>query len=175
MEPTILGHPLSERGAVFSWDRSRRYSLWRRIEENYDTDPTKPPMAVLFIGLNPSIANETILDPTVTRCMNYARNWSFAYLLMGNLYSKVSTDPAGVDFTERDEVNAQFLSAMHNFAHLTVVCWGSNADEGVSREALMYLKDKPLYAFAVNKNGSPKHPLYLRGDARVSPYEAQKE
>ena len=167
MEPRIMDTPISEGGAVFSNDRSRRYALWRVWDRSKGY--------VLFIGLNPSIANETISDPTVTRCRKFAERWGYGGVLMGNLYSKVSTDPSGVDFNERDDLNTQYLSSMHNLSGLTVVCWGSNADLNVATETVYYLKKchmtfKSFYCFAINKNGSPKHPLYLRSDAVVIPY-----
>lgn len=168
MEPTIMGTPISGGGAIFNADRTKRFALWRRIEENYDM--LKPSRFVLFVGLNPSIANETILDPTVTRCYNFAKRWGFTHLLMGNLYGTVSTDPKGVDFSKLDLENSYYLADMHNLAERTVVCWGSNAEDKITSEAIYFLRHKPLYAFAVNANGSPKHPLYLRGDAEVTPY-----
>jgi hypothetical protein len=54
-------------GAGFSPCRRWRYTLWRIW------DDTRPYCA--FIGLNPSTATETVNDPTVSRCINYARDW----------------------------------------------------------------------------------------------------
>jgi hypothetical protein len=49
--------------AAFSPDRTFRYAL----ERSWGIGPT-----LLFIGLNPSTADEYTNDPTVTRCQNYA-------------------------------------------------------------------------------------------------------
>ncbi len=46
---------------------------------------------VLFIGLNPSTADETIDDPTLRRCMNYAKDWGYGGLIMVNLFAYMST------------------------------------------------------------------------------------
>ena len=46
-----------DNGADFSPDRKHRYSLWRIW------DRSKP--LVMFIGLNPSTANESDNDPTI--------------------------------------------------------------------------------------------------------------
>ena len=66
-------------GAFFSSNRKYRYALWRVW------DHTKP--YVMFIGLNPSIANETDNDPTIRRCINYAKGWDYVF---GMIYGMVT-------------------------------------------------------------------------------------
>ena len=73
------------KGAIFSEDRLYRYALWRVW------NPNKP--ILLQIGLNPSKANETINDPTITRGITRAFRDDFGAFLMGNLYAYVSTQP----------------------------------------------------------------------------------
>ena len=53
-----------KKNAKFSGCRTYRYALWRVWDQS---NPY-----VMFIGLNPSTADETEDDPTVIRCMNYA-------------------------------------------------------------------------------------------------------
>ncbi len=164
---------VSDAGAHFNTDRSRRYLLWRLIEG------AKGDKFVLFIGLNPSIADEVRLDPTVTRCFNYAKRWGFRCLLMGNLYSKISTDPKGVDF-DRIDVDDQTnnyweLSQAMSLANQIIVCWGSNASERIAGHFLRRTRQvsgRSLYCLGVNKNGSPKHPLYLKADVEPVLFEA---
>lgn len=50
--------------AKLSKCRKYRYALWRTWHES------KP--YIMFVGLNPSTVDETIDDPTLTRCINYA-------------------------------------------------------------------------------------------------------
>jgi hypothetical protein len=50
--------------AEFSACRKNRYALWRVWNE---ADPL-----VMFIGLNPSVADETADDPTIRRCIQFA-------------------------------------------------------------------------------------------------------
>ncbi len=68
-----------ERSAVLSDCGTYRYALGRIW------NPTTPP--ALFIGLNPSTADARQDDPTIRRCIRFARDWGYGGLLMGNLYA----------------------------------------------------------------------------------------
>lgn len=72
--------------ALLSEDRKYRYILSRTWDE------AKP--AVLFIGLNPSTADEKSDDSTIRKCINYAKCWGYGKILMANLFAFRSTDPS---------------------------------------------------------------------------------
>ena len=72
-------------GAIFSGCRTYRYTLWR----SWDRDKGD----VMFIGLNPSTADETLNDPTVRRCINYAKSWGYGGIYMANMFAFRATDP----------------------------------------------------------------------------------
>ena len=71
--------------ALFSEDRIYRYALWRTWDESL-------PKA-LFIGLNPSTADEIQDDPTIRRCIRYSMDWGYGGYIMGNIFGYRSTDP----------------------------------------------------------------------------------
>ena len=77
--------PLIKSDASFSKDRIHRYTLYRVWNEELPK--------VLFIGLNPSTATETKNDPTIRRCMGYAKDWGYGSYIMGNIFAFRSTDP----------------------------------------------------------------------------------
>lgn len=77
-----------EKKAIISKDKIYRYKLSRTW------DSTKP--TILFIGLNPSIADENVDDPTITRCINFAKDWGYGTLLMANLFAFRSTYPKDI-------------------------------------------------------------------------------
>jgi hypothetical protein len=68
----VLMDLFDEAGAAFSEDRRHRYELWRI----WDRKVRK----MVVIGLNPSTADETKNDPTIRRCIDFARRWGFARL-----------------------------------------------------------------------------------------------
>src|SRR5688572_14020794 len=80
----------------------------------------------MFVGLNPSIADEENDDRTVRRCMGFARAWGFGGLLMANLFAWVATNPRELR-GQGDPVgpaNDEHLAAMAKQAALVVAAWG---------------------------------------------------
>lgn len=148
-----------ERGSVFSDDHKYRYFLFRRWD-------AKLPMGA-FIMLNPSIANSEIDDPTQTRCRTFAQKWGWGGYSVGNLFAYVSTDPKEL-FKVKDPVgpkNDETLMDIHRTSDKTIVAWGKQNDmvhQRAIKVANMLRKEKEIYALATCKDGSPKHPLYLK-------------
>lgn len=47
----------------------------------------------MFVGLNPSTADETEDDQTIRRCVGFAMDWGYGGLCMGNLFAIRATKP----------------------------------------------------------------------------------
>jgi hypothetical protein len=150
-------------GAIFSPCRTWRYQLWRRW------DPDKP--TVLFIALNPSTADAEKLDPTCTRCMDFAKRWGFGTYLMCNLFGFRSTDPRGLA-TAADPVgpeNDWHIQTAVESATTVVAAWGRH--QGIGERAGEVLSMIPVaHCLRVTKNGFPWHPLYVPGNTRLVEY-----
>jgi hypothetical protein len=79
--------------AVFDETGSYRYLLGREWEGTGE--------AVGFIMLNPSTADAMTNDPTIRRCIGFARAWGYGSLWVGNLFAYRSRDPKRLLFPTR--------------------------------------------------------------------------
>lgn len=150
--------------AYFSPCRTWRYSLTR------DVAPLTGEGTVVFIGLNPSTADEEQDDPTIRRCVRFARDWGFARLKMLNLYAYRSTDPRGLrDATDPvGPDNNCTIAKVCGGSDLVVAAWGVHGEpERVAQ--VLELVTAPV-ALGLTKNGAPRHPLYVRADTLPVPF-----
>jgi len=154
------------------------FSTCRRYRYTWELvwDRTRAPCA--FIGLNPSTADEQGPDPTVRRCIGYARDWGFGRLIMLNIFSYRETDrlamkriPAPVAPPESPLANDRALrravARVIRDGGLVVAAWGNDGAHlarGAAVRAL--LAPHPLHRLAVTRDGEPGHPLYLKRSLR---------
>jgi hypothetical protein len=153
--------------AVFSECRTWRYSLAR-----WTAQETHEFKTVAFIGLNPSTADEVQDDPTVRRCVGFAKAWGFDRLVMLNAFAFRATDPgklAALDFsTAVGPENHKHLVREARAADLVVCAWGVHGARWQRGPSLaLALGSEPgisLHVLGLTKDGHPRHPLYLRAD-----------
>lgn len=160
--------PQHIRTTLFSADRVYRFTLWRDWEQEYGffNTPAHPNSYVNFIGLNPSTADETLDDPTIRRCIRFAKDWGYPAYCMTNIFAYRETKaalmrkhPAPIG-----EGNDGHLLNIAKAAGLVVAAWGANGGDdtrGRHVAALLAAAGVKLHALAVNDDGSPQHPLYL--------------
>jgi hypothetical protein len=149
-----------DRAALFSPCRTWRYSLSRQLSGAG---------TVAFIGLNPSTADETRDDPTIRRCLGFARDWGFALLEVVNVYGLRATDPRDLRRAS-DPVgpgNDRALSRALERADLVVAAWGVHARPERIAELRWAFGHVQLHALGLTRSGAPRHPLYLRADAKL--------
>jgi len=156
-------------GAVFNADRTHRYLLRRDVFANSTTAAG----TLLFVMLNPSTADETDDDPTIRRCIGFARSWKFAALVVANLFSLRSTDPKALYSTPGAEGDPENATAILSYAHepyvKTVCAWGVHGalrHRGEDVRRFLEGEGASLHHLGLTKDGHPKHPLYLRGDLK---------
>lgn len=156
----------SAAGALFSPDRVHRFRLWRRW--------ARGPWAC-FLMLNPSTANETDLDPTLRRCVGFAKAWGSGGLLVVNLFAVVSPDPR-VLLTHPDAVgigNDEAILSAAMSAEIVVAGWGAFPEARERAQHVMRLLREagvPLYSLGRTKDGHPRHPLYLPASTKPEPF-----
>lgn len=147
-----------KKGACFSECNTYRYTLWRIWDES------KP--IVTFIGLNPSTADATNDDPTIGRCIQFAKSWGCGGIYMLNLFAYRSTDPKAMKMYNSPIglKNDKTILDIAQKSKLVVACWGNHgshlARSGQVRKLLGEIK---LSYLVLNKTGEPKHPLYVKG------------
>jgi hypothetical protein len=150
---------LVESSAVFSDCRCYRYALRRRFAEG----PT-----VLFIGLNPSTADEHADDPTIRRCLAFAKRWGYGELVMANLYAWRCTLPRALDLVAEPigARNDVVLERLSREADLRIAAWGAWPGPNPHRPARVMDIVGALHVLDLTKHGHPRHPLYLRADTQ---------
>ena len=153
--------------AEFSKDRIYRYTLWRIWEK---TD------YVMFIGLNPSTADETKDDPTIRRCIGFARDWGFGGLCMVNIFAYRATlpekmkkvaDPIG-------PMNDYYIALCSMRSELNIAAWGVHGIHKGRDEEIRDLLPS-LCHLGLTKVGRPRHPLYLAKTTRPVPWRLDAE
>ena len=105
---------------IFSPFREYRYTLYREWAPG--------DKVVQFIGLNPSTADEVKNDPTVTRCINYAKAWGYTGMYMTNIFAFRATDPAVMKAHPEPvgEENDHYLSMIARESEIVVAAWGTH-------------------------------------------------
>ena len=149
-------------GASFSVDRRYRYRLWRRW------DRSRP--AVAFCMLNPSTADERRDDPTVRRCVGFARAWGFGGIDVLNLFALRASDPRTLRAAP-DPVgprNDEHIVRATMRAGLIVVAWGARGGFLDRDRSVLGLLGRLAHPACLGwtQGGHPRHPLYVRNDAR---------
>ena len=159
--------------AVFSPERTWRYALYRIWDRSL--------APCMFIGLNPSTADETKDDPTVRRCIRFAKDWGFGGLHMTNLYAFRATDPKDLYAASRFTMDAhrrvvgpendEWLMRLGEGAGIIIAAWG--ADPGPFKTRPRHVSDlvSQLHVLALTKHGQPRHPLYLKADCVPTPWQ----
>lgn len=151
-------------GAVISPCGQYRYHLWRIWD---DCLPT-----MCFVMQNPSTADATANDPTITRCIGFAKREGCGGISVRNVFALRATDerellkhpdPRGPE-NERHLLDARGVSLMTRL----VLAWGTRF--GGKRlnhhyeHAIVCLAMQSPYCLGTTAGGEPRHPLMLRSD-----------
>jgi hypothetical protein len=149
--------------AQLSEDGVYRYELTRRWGAG---DPVR------WIMLNPSTADANVNDPTIRRCIGFARTWGYEAIVVHNLFALRATNPRELR-THPDPVgpeNDAYLRDPVAAGWLTVCAWGAHGElNSRADRALRAITGGGAVPMCLGrtKAGHPRHPLYLRSDARA--------
>lgn len=125
----------------------------------------------MFIGLNPSTAKEDEDDPTIRRVTRFAKDWNYGGFYMMNLFSFVTAYPEELEACKDPLCDNDYWLKLHaDECELVVACWGNFKEAEQRGKDVTKLLDRTMMAFQINKNGSPKHPLYVAANKSLVNY-----
>ena len=156
------------------------YSEYRYI---LGTRGQKP---LICIGINPSTAQPDDLDNTLKSVQRIALGNGYDSFLMFNVYAQRATDPDAMEKVCNPLLHRENMEAFRYVLSLSdsPAIW---AAWGAVIEKRGYLKDfvrdmldigrkygaQWYCAGAITKKGHPHHPLYLRKDEKLRPFDVE--
>lgn len=159
-----------ERDALLSDDGHYRYTLTRVWDHSLPV--------VVWVMLNPSIADALLDDPTIGRCVSFAKAWGYGGIVVVNLFACRATEPADIG-TFIDPIGPD--NDRHLFAATAgcdvVAAWGASVPHywrhrPAAVAELLRQRGARLFHLGLTKDGHPRHPLYLRGDTQPTRWAA---
>ncbi len=141
-----------------------RYTLWRQWEKCY--------RYCLFIMLNPSTADASQDDPTIRRCIGFAKSWDYGALAVVNLFAYRATKPSELR-TVADPVgpdNDARLKVYIRDADMVIAAWGANPAVTQERVSVVTELNYRLFCLGKTQAGHPKHPLFISRDTKLETF-----
>ena len=156
------------RSAKFDEEHKHRYYLSRIWDDSHSK--------ILFIGLNPSKADDVEDDNTVRRLITFSQSWGFGGFYIVNLYSFIATEPEDMIrwyYMRTNKMqralfkqNMEYALRYARICSMTAFCWGAGIpNEEASTRYIRTFRD--AYCFGHTKDGHPKHPLFLAGNTEL--------
>ena len=168
MEQIDQHHLVAPTGAAGAIVRGcYRYLLWREWDANRSR--------LLWILLNPSLADAATEDPTLGRCVAFSRLWGYGGLEIVNLFAYRSPYPSDL-LHAADPVgpeNDQFISDAAQRASGVLLAWGQRGRYlQRDRAVLALFAGQQMLApqcLGLTKVGCPRHPLYVKSTTPPTP------
>ena len=147
---------------------------------------TRGERPLICIGINPSTARPGALDNTLKSVERIALGNGFDSFLMFNVYAQRATDPNAMERQCNPALHRENMAAFRyvlsiSDAPAVWAAWGSIIEKrGYLRDCLRDMLQigeeygaRWYCAGAVTKKGHPHHPLYLRKDERLKPFDIE--
>lgn len=150
----LFGNEIKDNnGANFSEDGKYRYSLWRIWDNSLPL--------VMFIGLNPSTANQIDNDPTINCVIKFCKQWGYGGVYMMNCWAYVTSDPKLLKSNPMsDEWNNNTLTITASKCKDVVFAWGKFEVIKASGRDKELIEMFPHALCIGQKGGHPFHPLW---------------
>lgn len=124
--------------------------------------------------LNPSTADAD--DPTIRRCIGFAKAMGCNALHVVNLYALRATQPADLWLAQdpvepdNDRILSETIAAAAHEKRPVIAAWGAHARRDRVQAVCAMPGVERFTALKVTKNGSPGHPLYVHGSSVPQPW-----
>lgn len=157
-DSTFVDHAEYSDDGTYRWTYERRWA---------------PGASLCWVGLNPGTGDtDNGRRPTLARVVSWAKRERCAAVVVVNLYSFRSTDPAALRSAEVDIIGHrtdEAISHASQRARVTLAAWGGNKAIGTRSRRVMELLHDPVCA-GTTKSGEPRHPLYVAEATPLMPY-----
>lgn len=157
------------------------YSEYRYILGTRGKNP------LICIGINPSTAQPGDLDNTLKSVERIALGNGFDSFLMFNVYAQRATDPDTMEKVCNPLLHRENLEAFRYVLSLSEkpavwAAWGTIIEKrdylpSCLRDMLTVGKEYGAQwycAGSISKKGHPHHPLYLRKDEKIRPFDVDR-
>lgn len=118
----------------------------------------------LWIGMNPSTAEAAVDDPTIRREMEFTKRLGLTRYVKCNVMDYRATNPKALGTAACSHLNATHTRSWMPGADIIIACWGRLPPHLRAQALDVERWGFPLHCLGVNQDGSPKHPLYVKGD-----------
>ena len=148
-----------------------RYRYW--LAREWDTLRRQP---VLFIMLNPSTADASQDDPTIRKCIGFAKAWGYGRIEVVNLYAFRATDPKALKASGYDVGPNNNMQILHyaRWSGLVVAAWGAHAQKDRADAVVkMLAPHHDIQCLGLTKDGFPRHPLMVAYKQPLVLFEGQ--
>lgn len=151
-----------------------RLILTRKWINLFNPHTRLPRNFIMWICMNPSVASATDNDPTVARIEDFSMRWDFDGLVLVNVCDFRATKPDALlapGMVPCSKGNLPLIRNTAKEAQRIVCAWGNLHRDlvhyAVDVESALRADGHTLYALGTNAGGSPKHPLYVKGDTKL--------
>lgn len=146
-----------------------RYQLWRCWGDG---------KTACFVLLNPSVADADNDDPTIRRCIGFAKRERCSRLCVVNLFAGRATDPRDMQqmadpIGPRNDLSI-LEATIAEPAPLVIAAWGAGgAYRGRAQQIVTALAftGVEVMCLGVTKDGQPRHLLYVKADEPLVPFK----
>ena len=147
---------------------------------------TRGQKPLICIGINPSTAQPDDLDNTLKSVQRIALGNGYDSFLMFNVYAQRATDPDAMEKVCNPLLHRENMEAFRYVLSLSDspaiwAAWGAVIEKrGYLKDCLRDMLDigrkygaQWYCAGAITKKGHPHHPLYLRKDEKLRPFDVE--